>query len=570
MSRFRLFHRIRDRLVAVFAVLMLGTLVTWWFGAVNLRHMMGDVTLSMGRLRETADLSARLESLILEQIATGERYLVNGERPVALNFRRLGLQAHSLRGEYADLPEMTPEERKQVVRIADLHARLEVDYSLAHALRDLGRLPEATRLVAAVQPDVSELSSLIRNLNAAQAAKVTSAVQALETEAGGRQTTLLLVLLATAILGLMLVRQTIRSIDGPLNALVSAANRLGNGDLNVQLDGRMAWEFGVLARAFTGMASRLRTIVGETAATAEQIGASASDLSSISEEVAASSGEVSSAMVGITTGAEEQAAGLRTVQAAVAEMRRRAGEIGESSARVRELGERIAQLAGTKRQELSRALGVLLEVREVVRTSSSEVTELSRASDQIDKFVETIQGIARQTNLLALNAAIEAARAGEHGRGFAVVAEEVRKLADGSAKAAEEVAGTLRWIRKEIEDVASTMDAGSSKVAGVEEASKGAEQAFEEIMAAVEEVGAAAARVAAAAEESANALAVIEQTVQSVGATAESHAASAQEVSAAAQEQSAATEEMSAASVELLHAAERLKELVSGFKISSS
>src|SRR5690606_4095975 len=276
-----------------------------------------------------------------------------------------------------------------------------------------------------------------------------------------------------------------------------------------------------------------------------------------------------SAMVGITTGAEEQATGLRAVHGAVGEMRRRAGEIGESSGRVRELGERIAGLAGEKREDLARALSVLLEVREAVRSSTAEVTELAQASDQIDAFVETIQGIARQTNLLALNAAIEAARAGEHGRGFAVVAEGVRKLADGSAKAADEVAGTVRRIRKQIQDVVAAMEAGSTMVAGVEEESKGAERAFEEIIEAVAQVGEAAARVAAVAEESMGVLETIEQTVERVGATAEAHAASAEEVSAAAEEQFAATEEMSAASVELLHAAERLKELVSGFKFAS-
>src|SRR5690606_27874043 len=164
------------------------------------------------------------------------------------------------------------------------------------------------------------------------------------------------------------------------------------------------------------------------------LSASASDLTSISEEVVASSGEVSSTMVGITAGAEERMTGLRTVQSAVRVVRRRAGEIGESSRRGRELGHRIGAAAGDERRDLARALGVLLEVREAVQASAAEVTELAQASDKIDAFVETIQGIARQTNLLALNAAIEAARAGEHGRGFAVVAEEVRKLADGSAR----------------------------------------------------------------------------------------------------------------------------------------
>jgi methyl-accepting chemotaxis protein len=360
---------------------------------------------------------------------------------------------------------------------------------------------------------------------------------------------------------------TMKAINRPLTRLVDAANEFGGGDLNVSVNGRMPEEFRVLAGAFSGMADRFRTVVGETVSTAKKIGASASDLSSISEEVAASSGEVSTAMVDITTGAEEQAAGLRTIDEALDVMQKRAEEMEVTSERVRDLSDQIRTVAQGKRKEIQRALAALLEVQEVVAKSSHEVDQLQQLSERITTFVETIQGIARQTNLLALNAAIEAARAGEHGRGFGVVAEEVRKLADGSARAADEVASTVKFIQKQIGKVVETMSLGSAKVTGVEEMSKGAEAAFEDIVAAVAEVREAAASVAAAAEENQNAVVGVEKTVRQVGQTAESHAASAQQVSAAAEEQSAATEEMSAASVELLQVAEKLKELVSGFRI---
>src|SRR6185369_6382285 len=222
-------------------------------------------------------------------------------------------------------------------------------------------------------------------------------------------------------------------------------------------------EFRVLAGAFTGMADRFRTVVSETVSTARKVGASASDLSSISEEVAASSGEVSTAMVGITTGAEEQAAGLRTIDEALTEMRDQAREMESATATMRTLSDQIRELAEGKRREIRRALATLIEVQDVVRSSGREVDELQQFSERITTLVETIQGIARQTNLLALNAAIEAARAGEHGRGFGVVAEEVRKLADGSARAADEVATTMKFIQKQIGKVVETMSVGASK-----------------------------------------------------------------------------------------------------------
>jgi methyl-accepting chemotaxis protein len=348
---------------------------------------------------------------------------------------------------------------------------------------------------------------------------------------------------------------------------VLAADQFGQGDLNVRVDGKMPAEFEVLAGAFTSMADRLRQVVGETVTTAEQITASASDLSGISEEVAASSGEVSTAMVGITHGAEQQAQELVQVTDSLNGIRERAREMTETSERVTDLGDRIRALADSRRQDIRNALTMLLDVREVVEESGKQVNQLDEASERITDFVETIQSIASQTNLLALNAAIEAARAGEHGRGFAVVADEVRKLADASAQAADEVSRTVRQVRKEIQHVVTIMGRGTTTVRGVERVSEGAESAFEEIILAVAEVREAAGGVAVFATDNLQEVAGVKETVGTVGATAELHAASAQQVAAAAQEQSAATEEMSAAATELLYAAERLKELVSGFKV---
>jgi methyl-accepting chemotaxis protein len=315
------------------------------------------------------------------------------------------------------------------------------------------------------------------------------------------------------------------------------------------------------------MAERFRAVVGETVVTANRIGQSASDLSTISEEVAASSGEVSTAMIGITNGAEEQAFGLRTVDQAVERMREGASAIEDSSQRVVDLSTHIGELAEAKRQDVGRALSLLFEMRAVVQTSGQDAHRLEEASAKIATFVDTIQGIARQTNLLALNAAIEAARAGEQGRGFGVVADEVRKLAEASARATLEVNTTVTQIREQISAFVATMEEGFARVAGVEDASRGAEAAFEDIVAAVRQVREAAGRVALAADTNRSAFELVDDAVRNVGAAAESHAASAEQVSAAAEEQSAATQEMSAASVELLMTADKLKTLVSGFRV---
>src|SRR5437867_3536944 len=171
-------------------------------------------------------------------------------------------------------------------------------------------------------------------------------------------------------------------------------------------------------------------------------------------------------MVEISSGADEQRAALGSMGTGIEELRKATAEMAEAADRAAQLGEEIRTVAERHRGDVAAAGSALLDVREVVQTTSKQVAQLAELSASIDDFVELIKRISSQTNLLALNAAIEAARAGEHGKGFAVVAEEVRQLADESARAAEEVTRTTALIREQMEDVTATMTVGQAKVRG--------------------------------------------------------------------------------------------------------
>jgi methyl-accepting chemotaxis protein len=558
------FDRIQGRLLRAFLIGFAGTLVLYVIAAYSITEFTDEVNARIESLESGIDLAMSFEAAVVDQIGAGQRYMMAGNPSALAEHDSLAERARVLRARYAEREELSPGERDQLARIGILHDGL----TAAFRNNPTDDLSEAAARLSALELNLRELRALTRAVNSGQVRNVEQALIAFSTAGADRRLLLLIVLGVSTLVAFIFAYRTLYSIEHPLARLVVAANQFGSGDLTVSVNGRMPTEFRVLAGAFTSMADRFRTVVGETVSTANRITASASDLSSVSEEVAASSGEVSTAMIDITNGAEEQALGLRSMDEALSRMRQRALEIDEASSAVRTLSGQIAELASSKRRDVGRATAMLREVREVVHTSGQEVVELQRGSAQITAFVETIQGIARQTNLLALNAAIEAARAGEHGRGFAVVADEVRKLADGSAQAADEIEVAVRGIRRQIESAADTLNRGVTQVAGVEEVSRGAETAFEEIVAAVEKVLAASAAVDAAADENRKAVHMVEDNIRAVGTTAESHAASAEEVSAAAEQQSAATEELSAASVELLHAAERLKELVSEFRIA--
>ena len=212
------------------------------------------------------------------------------------------------------------------------------------------------------------------------------------------------------------------------------------------------------------------------------------------------------------------------------------------------------------------ARSTLLDVRGVVQTSSQQVRALMQKSDSITNFIDLIKQISSQTNLLALNAAIEAARAGEHGRGFAVVAEEVRQLADSSARAAEEVTETVEFIRSQVREVAETMQVGTTKVSGIEHVAQAVVQGLDSIGSAIGEVQASATALAQQAEQNRDVVGELAERTALVARAASEHASSSEEVSAAAEEQSASTEDMASSAASLLDASTRLTKLVGEFR----
>ena len=113
---------------------------------------------------------------------------------------------------------------------------------------------------------------------------------------------------------------------------------------------------------------------------------------------------------------------------------------------------------------MTETINGMRRIADVVNKSGDAVRNLGSSSERIGEIVAVIEDIASQTNLLALNAAIEAARAGEQGRGFAVVADEVRKLAERTARATKEIAGMIKEIQTTTCDAVSSMEEGQGEV----------------------------------------------------------------------------------------------------------
>jgi methyl-accepting chemotaxis protein len=521
----------------------------------------------LAALRTSTDVGSGLVTSVLEEIQGAEQYLATPSAAARQQFQRSADEAFDYERRLAALSGLAVEDRLTINRLNQLHAAIQTEYALAHALKDLGREPEALARVSTVRPQAAELTRLVRDLSRRQAQKAGAAADRLEADVIARERKLLVLVISLVVVGFFLSRYTLQAVEAPLGRLVTAAERFGAGDLRPVTVGDMPREFRVLAEAMQRMGDRLRGIVGDVVRESDRIAGSAGDLSAVSEQLAASSSEVSTAMVEMSSGADQQRAALGAITTGIDELRRATAEMADAAERAAQLGEEIRTVAERHRGDVAAAGSALLDVREVVQTTSKQVAQLAELSASIDDFVDLIKRISSQTNLLALNAAIEAARAGEHGRGFAVVAEEVRQLADESARAAEEVTRTTALIREQMEDVTATMTVGQAKVRGIESVAEGAARGLAEIAAAVELVEQAAARVRMAAQSNRETTARLQQQAEEMGGRATAHAASAEQVTAATEQQGASTEEMAAAAGGLLQAAETLRGVVRGFRV---
>lgn len=198
-------------------------------------------------------------------------------------------------------------------------------------------------------------------------------------------------------------------------------------------------------------------------------------------------------------------------------------------------------------------------VESTVGESAKIVDKLGKRSQEIGQIVETISGIAGQTNLLALNAAIEAARAGEHGRGFAVVAEEVRKLAEQSQEAAQQIAALITGMPSDTDNAVASMQHGTNAVIEGASSVDGLRDTFDQIRVFVDEVSKEVASMAAEIKTVADDAVRIETEVAQIETNGGQVADEMQSVSAATEEQSASAGEIASASDSLAQLAQDLQ-----------
>ncbi len=335
------------------------------------------------------------------------------------------------------------------------------------------------------------------------------------------------------------INETLDAIYDPINEAIDALEKIASGDLTVKISKKYSGDHEKIKDSINNVTHSLGKTLNDVSLAAVAAASAAHQISSSTEEMAA--------------GANEQSSQTTEVAGAVEEMTKTIFETTKNTTRAAEASKNAGTVALEGGKVVKETINGMIRISDVVKQSSQTVQALGKSSNEIGEIIQVIDDIADQTNLLALNAAIEAARAGEQGRGFAVVADEVRKLAERTSKATQEIASMIKQIQKDTDGAVKSMKLGTDEVEKGKILAEKAGQSLKEIIAGAENVADIVTQVAVASEEQSRTSEQITQNIELINNVTQQNATGVRQIAHAAEELNLLTG--------------NLQKLISGFKV---
>jgi len=440
--------------------------------------------------------------------------------------------------------------------------------------------------------------------------------------------------IAAAALSLAIAVILARSISRPLQEMTESASRISTGDVDVEINvkgkdevGRLADSFramvlylramagaaetiaegdlrydvtpmsdnDALGNAFKEMIASLRKVAGELKGGSMQVASASSEIAATSEqskrnvensgsaveEITATMHEMSANIRNVARGMQQQSVSVTETTASIEELIASIQKVAENSKRLVDIARQSSAVVVSGKHAVEQSSEGVRTITTAMSSSVEAIKILGAKTENIGKIVEVIDDIAEQTNLLALNAAIEAARAGEHGLGFAVVAEEVRKLAERSAKSTKEIEELISGIQNEtsgavanVEKSVQVVDRAIRLSHEVEGALKRIEESVAEVVRYSQEIGAATSEQAKGCGQISRAVGKLNDITQEITSSTDEQAGGVEEtvkgmekLREMAQGNSSSIEQLAVSAEELSRQAEGLNDVASRFRL---
>ncbi|WP_434749977.1 methyl-accepting chemotaxis protein [Paenibacillus amylolyticus] len=372
---------------------------------------------------------------------------------------------------------------------------------------------------------------------------------------------------AAAILLVIISYITLRRLLRTIPQLLGKIKQIEQGDLTVKLDIESNNEIGQIATGLNSMVQKIQGMLQIVGNSAQVLNHSSNDLQSISSRTALTMNDTSTAINEIANATNYQSIETENILRKTGSLSNQIDEIASDARAMGSMVQTSVDQSGQGLAVVEQLSKWSLENHNSTQSISSIIQEIDLSRNEISSFVDTVKQIASQTNLLALNASIEAARAGEHGRGFAVVAEEVRKLAEQTALATEEINKKVSVIEEKtslsVEHTMRGMKIAEENTKSVEDT----KQVFYSINKDLEELK---LRMAQITNNTANVHQhkdEIFQALEIISSTTEENSASTEEVSASTQEQLENIQQVADLSNQLNQLSTKLQDELSHFKV---
>lgn len=354
----------------------------------------------------------------------------------------------------------------------------------------------------------------------------------------------------------------------PIKELIHGIEEVSEGNLNIRIKAGVD-DLGVVNDKFNTMVERINTTMARVQFTTDEVNESAKELLAICEQNGTNANTINDNINEITDNIKSQEQSSINTARSMSEMASVIQTIAVNASSLASEADSVQQRSVEGNMVAQQAAEQMHKITDSVKNTSRAIRLLESRSQEIGNILNIISGISSQTNLLALNASIEAARVGEEGKGFAVVAGEVRKLAEQSQAATQQITGLIEEVQKEIKEASIAMETGTMQVEEGIAVTEKAGSLFENILGAtrsfvtqIEDLSSSTEQISAGTQE-------MTATAEELSSTVSKTASNSGYISQTVEEQKASTISIIDSSNKLSSMSEELRELISYFKVSN-